>query len=307
MKELVQTIPQENQESIMNRVLKKHCFGQSNPATTMEMIEDSTKYANREMNEEDYFEMKQKYDEKTFLNLFFEGSRAVMELTEQAFDDERLEQCMTKKGIHPLFVTEDEAKMFHTKDLGTHSPVISTHHIKIGTTHGQTRTDMGLLSDLYKAGYLTEITPSGLIAYAFETHQRIIRADTAKKMCDEINKQHKEQLSALIDGRIGEDKMTKKVLEIISKKGMIEQWSFEKVNNMGIQGRKMVRDLNDTFGKEIGNIIVKQTSENKEELAVNLVEHICKTLGVAFDDMLAVGYYKMMGKTRGGKKNGKQK
>ena len=94
----------------MNRVLKKHCFGQSNPATTKEMIEDSRKYANREMTEEDYYEMKQKYDRKIFLNLFFEGSQAVMELTEQAFKDERMEQCMTKQGIHPLFVTEEEAK-----------------------------------------------------------------------------------------------------------------------------------------------------------------------------------------------------
>jgi hypothetical protein len=212
-----------------------------------------------------------------------------------------MENLMIKQGIHPLLVSEEDARMFHSKEYGTHSPVISTHHIKIGTTHGQTRTDVGLLADLYKAGYLSDITPEGLIAYAFESHQRIIRVDTAKKMCDEINKQHREQLSSLVDGRIGEDKMTKKVLEIISTEGMKNQWSFEKVNNLGIQGRKLVKQLNDDFGKEIGKMIIKQTTENKEELAVNHMERICKTLGIAFDDLLAVGWYKMRGKTRGKK------
>jgi len=287
----------------MKTVLKKYNYGQQNRHTTKEMLEDAMKYANREWVESDYFEMKNKYDKKTFLNLFYEGSSSLMELTEQAFKDVRLENAMLKQGIHPLLVSVEEAKLFHSKEHGTHSPIISTHYIKIGTTHGESRTQTGLIADLYKAGYLQEITPEGLIAYAYEQHKRIIRVDSAKKMCVEINKQHKFQISSLIDGRVGEDKMTKKVLEIISKHGMKEQWSFEKTNNLGNQGRKIVRAMNDDFGKEIGNMIVKQTTENKEELAANHMEHICKTLGIAFDDFLAVAWYKVRGKTRG-KKSG---
>lgn len=286
----------------MNIVLKKYCFGQENPSATREMEQDVRKYADREMTESDYFEMKNKYDKKTFLNLFFEGSSSLMELTEQSFNDIKLEKAMLSQGIHPLLVSEEEAKLFHSKEHGTHSPVISTHHIKIGTTHGESRTQTGLIADLYKAGYLQEITPEGLIAYAYEQHKRIIRVDTAKKMCVEINKQHKFQMSSLIDGRDGEDKMTKKVLEIISKHGIKEQWSFEKTNNLGNQGRKIVRAMNDDFGKEIGNMVVKQTTDNREELAANHMEHVCKTLGIAFDDFLAVAWYKVRGKTKKAKK-----
>jgi len=269
--------------------------------TTTQMRIDVSKYANREMTEDDYFKMKKRYDEKIFLNLFFEGSKPLMELTERAYKDQELERQMIKKGIHPLLVTEEEAKFFHSKDYGTHSPVISTHHIKIGTPHGISRTEVGLLSDLYKSGYLQEITPEALIAYALEEKNRVIRVDAAKKICKEINKQRREQVSSLIDGRTGEDKMTKKVLEIISKKGITEHWSFEKVNNYGNQGRKIVRQLQDDFGKEIGNMIVKQDFDNptqRAELGVNHMEHLAKSLGVAFEDMLAVGWYKVMGRKK---------
>lgn len=287
----------DDPESTMKAALDRHGLT-TNQMTSGEMILDAKKYANREMTESDYFLMKQKYDEKTFLNLFFEGSKSLMELTERSFKDVRFENEMIKKGIHPLLVNDEEAKLFHAKKEGTHSPVISTHHIKIGTTHGQTRTDVGLLADLYKSGYLQEITPEALIAYGFEEKGRVIRVDTAKKICKEINKQRREEVSSRIDGRMGEDHMTKKCLEIISKKGMEEGWSFEKVNNYGNQARKLVKSMNDDFGKEIGKMVVKQTEENREELAVTHMEHLCKTMGIAMDDMIAVAYYKIMGKKR---------
>jgi len=290
----------EDPKNLMDQALDRYSQNQQS-ISTKEMRIDVNKYANREMKEQDYFEMKKKYDEKVFLNLFFEGSKPLMELTETAYKDVELEKQMIKKGIHPLLVTEDEAKFFHSKDYGTHSPVISTHHIKIGTPHGISRTEVGLLSDLYKSGYLQEITPEALIAYALEEKNRVIRVDAAKKICKEINKQRREQVSSLIDGRTGEDKMTKKVLEIISKKGITEHWSFEKVNNYGNQGRKIVRQLQDDFGKEIGNMIVKQDFDNptqRAELGVNHMEHLAKSLGVAFEDMLAVGWYKVMGRKK---------
>jgi hypothetical protein len=292
----------EAPENLINRVLEKYCLGQKKPTMTREMLEDSQKYANREMTEADYFEMKEKYDKKTFLNLFFEGSPSLMELTESAFTDQKFETEMIKKGIHPLIVDEDEAKFFHSKEYGTHSPVISTHHIRIGTPHGISRTEVGLLSDLYKSGYLQEITPEALIAYALEEKNRVVRVDTAKKICKEINKQRRDQVSGLIDGRVGEDSMTKKSLEIISKKGMAEGWSFEKVNNYGVQARRLVKLMNDDFGKEIGNMVTKQNLDNKEELAANHMDHICKQMGIAMDDMLAVAWHKMIGRKK--KKNG---
>ena len=283
----------------MDKELAKN--SQCQQISTKEMYLDVKKYADREMKEVDYFLMKEKYDEKQFLNLFFEGSKPLMELTERSFNDVKFENEMIKKGIHPLIVNEDEARIFHSKDLGTHSPVISTHHIKIGTPHGISRTEVGLLSDLYKCGYLQDLTPEALIAYAYEEKKRVLRVDTAKKMCKVINKQHRDQLSSLIDGRDGEDKMTKKVLEIISKKGMAEHWSFEKVNILGVQGRKMVRMINDDFGKEIGNMLVKQNLEDptlNAELAVNHMDNICKQLGIAMEDMIAVAWHKVMGRQK---------
>lgn len=285
----------ESPEESINKVLDKFSLVQ---ITSHEMHEDATIYANRLMTECDYFEMKEKYDEKVFLNLFFEGSKSLCELTEQSFKDQRFEKEMIKKGIHPLIVNEEEAKYFHSKEFGTHSPVISTHHIKIGTPHGISRTEVGLLSDLYKCGYLQDITPEALIAYALEEKNRIVRVDTAKKICKEINKQRKEQVSSLVDGRVGEDKMTKKVLEIISKKGMEEHWTFEKVHNYGNQGRRMVKMVEDDLGKEIGNMVVKQSSYNKEELAANHMDHICKQLGIAMEDMIAVAWHKMIGRKK---------
>ena len=148
---------------------------------------------------------------------------------------------------------------------------------------------------------MQDLTVEALIAYALEEKGRVIRVDSAKKMCKEINKQRRDQVSSLVDGRTGEDKMTKKVLEIISKKGMAEHWSFEKVNNYGVQGRKMCKLMQDDFGKEIGNMIVKQSSENTTltaELAANHMEHICKSLGIAVDDMIAVAWYKIMGRKK---------
>lgn len=280
----------------MDRVIDR--FPQSCEIKTMEMLTDANKYANREMTETQYFEMKAKYDEKMFLNLFFEGSKSLMELTEKSFKDKKFENEMIQKGIHPLLVNEEEAKYFHSKEFGTHSPVISTHHIKIGTAHGISRTEVGLISDLYKSGYLQEITPEGLIAYAFEDKGRLVRADTARKICKEINKQRREQVSGLIDGRDGEDKMTKKVLEIISKKGMIEGWSYEKVNNYGNQGRRFVKMMQDDFGKEIGNMVIRQNIDNKEELVVNHMDHICKSMGIAMEDMIAIAWHKIVGKKK---------
>ena len=289
----------EDPNVLIDTVLDKHY--QTPQITSKEMRLDANKYANREMTKTSYFEMKKKYNEKTFLNLFFEGSKSLMELTERAFDDTEYENQMIKKGYHPLIVNDEEARFFHSRDYGTHSPVIATHHIKIGTPHGISRTEPGLLSDLYKCGYLQDLTVEALIAYALEEKGRVIRVDSAKKMCKEINKQRRDQVSSLVDGRTGEDKMTKKVLEIISKKAMAEHWSFEKVNNYGVQGRKMCKLMLDDFGKEIGNMIVKQNSENTTltaELAANHMEHICKSLGIAVDDMIAVAWYKIMGRKK---------
>jgi len=289
----------DDPQFLMDKALEKNSQGQQ--ITSTEMFEDARKYADREMTEDDYFKLKEKYEEKIFLNLFFEGSKPLMELTESSFKDLKFEAEMIKKGIHPLIVDEEEAKIFHSKDLGTHSPVISTHTIRIGTPHGITRTEVGLLSDLYKCGYLQEIIPEALIAYAWEEKRRVIRVDTAKKICKEINKQRKEQVSSLIDGRDGEDKMTKKVLEVISKKGMAEHWSFEKVNNYGNLGRKLVKTIQDDFGKELGNMVVKQTHEDPTftaELAANHMDHVCKQMGVAMEDLMAVAYYKIMGRKK---------
>ena len=95
--------------------------------------------------------------------------------------------------------------------------------------------------------------------------------------------------------------MTKKVLEIISKKGIAEHWSFEKTNNLGVQGRRLVKMINDDFGKEIGNMLVKQNNKNptlNAELAVNHMDHVCKQLGVAMEDMIAVAWHKVMGREK---------
>jgi len=41
---------------------------------------------------------------------------------------------------------------------------------------------------------------------------------------------------------------------------------------------------------------------SRNELAATHMEHICKTLGIAFDDFLAVAWYKVRGKTKKTKK-----
>ena len=83
---------------LVNQVLQKYCFGQPNPTLTREMLADAKKYANREMSETDYWDLKEKYDEKTLLNLFFEGSVHLQQMTEQAFGDVRMENRMIKIG-----------------------------------------------------------------------------------------------------------------------------------------------------------------------------------------------------------------
>jgi len=283
---------------LVNQVLQKYCFGQPNPTLTREMLADAKKYANREMSETDYWDLKEKYDEKTLLNLFFEGSVHLQQMTEQAFGDVRMENRMIKTGLHPLLVSEEEAKIFHSAEYGTHSPDISTRFQRLGTPHGMERCQTGLMFDLYKAGVIEELTAEGLIAYAFESQKRIVRADAAVKMVKEINKQRRERVASLVDGRVGEDKMTKKVLEVISRKGMEENWSFEKVNNLGRQGRKLVKQVEDDLGKELGHLVIKQEILNKEELAANHMEHVCKTMGIAFDDFFAVAWHKIMGRKK---------
>ena len=87
----------EDPQVFMDRALDKN--SQVSQITSKEMYEDARKYADREMTETDYFVMKEKYEEKVFLNLFFEGSKHLMELTEKAFNDVRFETEMIKKGI----------------------------------------------------------------------------------------------------------------------------------------------------------------------------------------------------------------
>ena len=75
--ELVRVI--ENPVDLMERALSKN--SQSQQISTMEMYQDAKIYADREMTEADYFMLKEKYVGKQFLNLFFEGSQSLMELT----------------------------------------------------------------------------------------------------------------------------------------------------------------------------------------------------------------------------------
>ena len=67
----------EDPQVFMDRALDKN--SQVSQITSKEMYEDARKYADREMTETDYFVMKEKYEEKVFLNLFFEGSKHLTE------------------------------------------------------------------------------------------------------------------------------------------------------------------------------------------------------------------------------------
>ncbi len=280
------TVIQEKMESIVTKSLKKFNVSTYKQTLSRRLFEFMEDISNRPISKAELDSAVEEFGEKNVISYVFSGDRGSYYDTVKAFNDESYERELIKDGLHPLFVTEEDAKMYHSVEhIGTHSQVINTNNTRIGTAHGkESVASNGLVYDLFKSRVLIELTAEGLMEHVFQEYNRVITKPIATKIVDDINKQRKIFEGRIFTGELGDDELTKRALRKVKKHCIDNQTSFETSDYLGQKARKMSHDISRNLGTEIGNIVLNEQGLDNADIIARFAKKLCTALNVPVED-----------------------
>lgn len=282
----LQKVASEKQEQITEIVTKNlKLFNVSTYKQTLSsrLFEFMESISNRPISKAELESAIDEFGEKTVINYVFAGDRGSYYDTIKAFADEKYSKELIAEGLHPLYVSEEEAKLYHSAEhIGTHAQIMQSHVNGVGTQHAQAGNTSGLLFDLFKSGVLMKLSAEGLMDYVFQTYNRVITKPIAEQIVAEINKQRLSYENKMFTD-LGDDKMTKTALRKVTKHCQDNGLSFEASNQLGSQARKLVTSLESSLGNEIGKMITNE--EDPASMIERITLKLCTSMNVPVEDL----------------------
>lgn len=277
---------QDELETIVKTNLKKSGFNTYKQTTSSELYTVMANLIDRPISSDELNILVKKFGEKTVINYIFNGDRGSYYDMLRAFKDESYEKELIKEGMHPFYVSVEDAKMLHSQ---THAQCISTHYTRLGSSHGmESVANNSLIYELFKKGVLMEITPESLQAYVLEKFNRLLPKPMAVTVASDINKQRIRFEGKLFTGEITDDKLTKKAIEKVTSYCMKNNMTFEQSNELGKRARKISGDVGHVLGSEIGKLIVNEDDMGTSQVLAHLVKRLCITLNTPVEDVGAI-------------------
>jgi hypothetical protein len=280
------TEKQDQVEEIVNKTLKIFNVSTYKQTVTARLYEFMESISNRPISKAELETAIEEFGEKTVISYIFNSDRGSYYDTLKAFKDEKYEKELISQGLHPLYVSQEEAKLYHSEQhIGTHSQVYASHVNGVGSQHAQSGNTSGLVFDLFKSGVLTKLTAEGLMEYVFQEYNRVITKPIAEKITEEINKQRLSYENKMFTD-LGDDKLTKVALRKVTKHCKEQGLSYETSNQLGQQTRKLIGSLESSLGREIGKIVIDE--EDNASIVAKIAEKLCASMNVPVEDAGAI-------------------
>ena len=281
---------QNKTQQIVTKSLKQFNYSTYKQDLSGRLYEFMKHVSNRPMSKAEVESAIEEFGMKNVITYLFNGDRGSYFDTLKAFNDEEYEKQLIRDGLHPLYVTEEEAKMYHSRDgIGTHSPIISSHFTRLGSSHGkESASSNGLIYDLFKSRVLIELTPEGLMEYVFNEYHRMLSKPLAVKIAFDINKQRKIFEGRMFTGEIGDDRMTKQALIQVNRHCKESNISFETSNELGQITRKLIHNIEQNMGREIGKMVVNDKGVDRPRMIAKIAVRLSEIMNTPVEDVGAL-------------------
>jgi len=227
--------------------------------------------------------------EKMVCNIFNNGNLA--EYNDWKRDLKAIEEDTEKarKGINPKYVTEEDGKMFQDHTKGDHAPSHSTHlNNGLGDNAGfVSRYNTGYVWRLFADGYIRNLDGE-MVKQLFVDRYDIIPSEIeAKTIADLMNKERRIFEGQVLQGDIGDSRMVKDAVSIVTNEGKKKGLSFQKTDAMGREVRRACEKLERDAGKVIGKAKVEGATDEITQKYAKIVSNVLEETNMTWDNFIS--------------------
>lgn len=192
------------------------------------------------------------------------------------------------KDENPLCVSIEVGKQLQDKITGNYAPAHTTHFEKgLGINHGLiSRNDAGLVYHLFKKGVLREITIHEVKTMIFNDFGIIISDIEGEKLKVRIDRDRKIKEGQMLQGEIGDSKLVKDAISIITNKGKEKHMTYEQTNILGTNARKMMDALKET-GKIAGKAQIQSDKDELERKFAKAISNYAEAGGMDISNIIS--------------------
>ncbi len=230
-----------------------------------------------------------KMDEKTICNIFCNGNLA--EYNDWKKDLKAIEEDMEKARTQesPRFVSVDEGKIMQDHQTGDHAPTHSTHlNQGLGDNAGfVSRNNTGYVWRLFADGYIRQIDSIMVKKLFFERYDIIPSELEASTISDLLNKERRVFEGQVLQGDIGDSRMVKDAVSIVTNEGKKKGLSYQKTDAMGREVRKACEKIERDAGKIIGRAKVQGATPELEQKYAKMISNIIEETNMTWDNVIA--------------------
>lgn len=239
-----------------------------NTVNSKQLHKDMQIAINNQWNEEFWNYLLKTYPEKLIINCFFNGNRGYFELMKKSMIDELMEDELISNGMHPYFITKEDAMMFHSTEKGSYKQVMLSDKNPLGTTNYSGEVH------LIKSNIIKNFSIKSLQSYFYEECNLIVPIPDVKKQLKTINRQFDEFNKRGFT--TGEDVTNRRVREQVQIRSKERKLSREETNIQMQKARKYVDALSQQMARAVVNLVFSEGTELEEKYRNKLLTLIIK-------------------------------
>lgn len=227
--------------------------------------------------------------EKMTCNIFNNGNLA--EFNDWKLGLKAIEEDEAKARIHesPKYVSEDVGKMMQDHSTGDHAPTHSTHFGNgLGDNAGfVSRYNTGYVWRLFADGYIRSIDIPMVKKLFFERYDIIPSDLEAKSIADLLNKERRIFEGQILQGDIGDSKIVRDAISIVTNEGKKHGLSYQKTDAMGKEVRRACEKIERDAGKIIGKAKVEGATPEITQKYAKMVCNVIDDTNMTWDNFIS--------------------
>lgn len=226
--------------------------------------------------------------DKTVCNIFCNANLAEYNDWKEALKSIEKDLEIAKKNDSPKYVTQDVGKAFQDHTKGDHAPTHSTHlNNGLGDNAGfVSRYNTGYVWRLFADGYIRHIDVNMVKKLFFERYDIIPSEYEANIISDLLNKERRIFEGQLLQGDIGDSRMVKDAVSIITNEGKKLGLSYQKTDSMGREVRRACEKLERDAGKIIGKAKIQGGTPELTQKYARIVSNVLDETNMTWDNFI---------------------
>lgn len=231
-------------------------------------------YLNNEISYKELVYMISKFGKKIMCNNLCNGNMAQFNDYVQSLksiDDESEGDTVDER-----YVSVEEGKALQDHEKGNYAPSHATHlNQGLGSDAGKvSRNNNGYVWKLFAHGYIQTLSIMDVKEMMKDLFQMIPSDYEAQEIANIMNKERKVFEGKILQGEIGDSKLTKSAISIITNRGKDKGLNYEKTDMLGRKARKITEDTESAFGKIIGKATVDGDSIELNRKTVSAIKKL---------------------------------